>query len=61
MDNMRELTIKIIYDNSKENPNLQEGWGFSAYIDIGSRKILFDTGNDQKDQQICFPIFLTDV
>ncbi len=43
---MNDLTIKIIYDNCLEDPTLREGWGFSAFIETGSRKILFDTGND---------------
>lgn len=44
---MKEITIKIIYDNCKENKDLQEGWGFSALVETGRRKILFDTGNDR--------------
>jgi 7,8-dihydropterin-6-yl-methyl-4-(beta-D-ribofuranosyl)aminobenzene 5'-phosphate synthase len=44
---MMKTTIKIIYDNCKENPELQEGWGFSALIETGQRKLLFDTGNDR--------------
>ncbi|HSX03595.1 MAG TPA: MBL fold metallo-hydrolase [Rhabdochlamydiaceae bacterium] len=44
---MKEITIKIIYDNCKENHALQEGWGFSALIEADDRKILFDTGNDR--------------
>ena len=47
MNNTKEITIKIIYDNCKENNDLQEGWGFSALIEIGHRKMLFDTGNDR--------------
>lgn len=43
---MNEMTIKIIYDNCKENEELQEGWGFSALIETERRKILFDTGKD---------------
>lgn len=42
------MIIKVIYDNCKESQDLQEGWGFSALIEISDRKILFDTGNDQK-------------
>ncbi|MGC1878866.1 MAG: MBL fold metallo-hydrolase [Rhabdochlamydiaceae bacterium] len=44
---MKEITIKIIYDNCKENKDLQEGWGFSAIVETDHRKILFDTGNDR--------------
>lgn len=44
---MKELTIEIIYDNCKENRDLQEGWGFSALIKTENHKILFDSGNDR--------------
>jgi 7,8-dihydropterin-6-yl-methyl-4-(beta-D-ribofuranosyl)aminobenzene 5'-phosphate synthase len=44
---MKKIKITIIYDNCKENRDLQEGWGFSALVEIGYRKILFDTGNDR--------------
>ena len=41
-----QIIIKIIYDNCKENENLEKGWGFSCLVDVGHRKILFDTGAD---------------
>lgn len=44
---MKEITIRIIYDNCKESKDLQEGWGFSALIETGDRTMLFDTGNDR--------------
>jgi 7,8-dihydropterin-6-yl-methyl-4-(beta-D-ribofuranosyl)aminobenzene 5'-phosphate synthase len=44
---MEEIIFRVIYDNCKENKELQEGWGFSALIEIADRKILFDTGNDR--------------
>lgn len=44
---MNQTTIKIIYDNCKENHHLQEDWGFSALIETGHRKLLFDTGNNR--------------
>lgn len=44
---MNPIAIKVIYDNRKENENMQEGWGFSCLVDLGHRKILFDTGADQ--------------
>lgn len=45
---MNQIVIKVIYDNCKTNENLQEGWGFSCFIDLGHRKLLFDTGADSK-------------
>ncbi len=44
---MSQIAIKVIYDNRKENTSMQEGWGFSCLVDIGDRKVLFDTGADQ--------------
>ncbi|HEX4839052.1 MAG TPA: MBL fold metallo-hydrolase [Rhabdochlamydiaceae bacterium] len=43
---MNLISIKIIYDNCKENIELQAGWGFSCLVDLGQRKIVFDTGAD---------------
>lgn len=40
------LKITILYDNRCDNCQLQEGWGFSAFIEYGGCKILFDTGGD---------------
>lgn len=42
------MIIKVVYDNRKENEAMQEGWGFSCLIDLGDRKLLFDTGADQE-------------
>lgn len=42
------ITIKIIYDNCRAHEGFQEGWGFSCLVDLGDRKILFDTGADSK-------------
>lgn len=64
---MNQIAIKIIYDNRKENPAMQEGWGFSCLIDLGHRKILFDTGADKNVffsnlQKLCIqPDSITDV
>ncbi len=43
---MNEVTCKILYDNCKENDDLQAGWGFSTLIEAGDHTLLFDTGND---------------
>src|SRR5262245_11530801 len=45
---MKQIVIKIIYDNCKTYEGFQEGWGFSCLVDLGYRKILFDTGADSK-------------
>jgi 7,8-dihydropterin-6-yl-methyl-4-(beta-D-ribofuranosyl)aminobenzene 5'-phosphate synthase len=38
--------ITILYDNRSERCDLQEGWGFSAFVEYEGAKILFDTGGD---------------
>ena len=45
---MKKITIKIIFDNCRGVEGFQEGWGFSCLIDLGNRKVLFDTGADPK-------------
>jgi len=39
--------ITILYDAfGKKLPNLKKDWGYSALIEYGGKKILFDTGNN---------------
>ncbi len=40
------VKITIIYDNRCDDCRLQEGWGFSAFIEYEGSKILFDSGGD---------------
>ncbi|MFN3346968.1 MAG: hypothetical protein ACK42E_04060, partial [Candidatus Bipolaricaulaceae bacterium] len=40
------VRIVIVYDNVARPP-LREGWGFSAFLELGSRKILFGAGADR--------------
>lgn len=39
--------ILILYDNRTEHSDLMPGWGFSALIERGGQKILFDAGADK--------------
>ncbi len=39
--------ITIIYDNRTARDGLYPGWGFSALIEKGGKKLLFDTGADK--------------
>jgi 7,8-dihydropterin-6-yl-methyl-4-(beta-D-ribofuranosyl)aminobenzene 5'-phosphate synthase len=41
-----KMKITIIYDNEVAKKGLKEDWGFSCLIDVGGKKILFDTGAD---------------
>lgn len=45
---MKQIAIKVIYDNCMEKEGFQAGWGFSCLVDLSHRKILFDTGADSK-------------
>ncbi len=39
------MKCTIVYDNEK-GEELENGWGFSAYIEAHGKKILFDTGDN---------------
>jgi 7,8-dihydropterin-6-yl-methyl-4-(beta-D-ribofuranosyl)aminobenzene 5'-phosphate synthase len=38
--------LTIIYDAFGKSSQLKKDWGFSAFIEYGGKRILFDTGND---------------
>jgi 7,8-dihydropterin-6-yl-methyl-4-(beta-D-ribofuranosyl)aminobenzene 5'-phosphate synthase len=38
--------ITVLYDAFGKNSAMKKDWGFSAYIEYGGKKILFDTGNN---------------
>ena len=38
--------ITILYDAFGKTSTMKKDWGFSAYIECGGKKILFDTGNN---------------
>lgn len=40
------MRIVIVYDNVARPP-FREGWGFSAFVEIGGRRLLFDAGADR--------------
>jgi 7,8-dihydropterin-6-yl-methyl-4-(beta-D-ribofuranosyl)aminobenzene 5'-phosphate synthase len=44
----KPLRVKIIYDSFGKPSNLERGWGYSALIEYGSKRILFDTGGVAK-------------
>jgi len=45
---LRKVKITVLYNNLPYDGRLETGWGFSAYIEGASRRILFDTGGDGK-------------
>jgi 7,8-dihydropterin-6-yl-methyl-4-(beta-D-ribofuranosyl)aminobenzene 5'-phosphate synthase len=38
--------ITVLYDAFGRNPALQKDWGYAALVEIGGKRILFDTGNN---------------
>jgi 7,8-dihydropterin-6-yl-methyl-4-(beta-D-ribofuranosyl)aminobenzene 5'-phosphate synthase len=40
--------ITILYDAFGRDPAMRKDWGFSALIEAGGKRILFDTGNDSE-------------
>jgi metal-dependent hydrolase (beta-lactamase superfamily II) len=38
--------ITILYDAFGREPGMKKDWGFSALVEVGGRRILFDTGDD---------------
>ena len=38
--------ITVLYDAFGKDPSMQKDWGYSALVEYGGRRILFDTGNN---------------
>lgn len=38
--------VTILYDAFGKNPAMKKDWGFSALVEYGGKRVLFDTGND---------------
>jgi 7,8-dihydropterin-6-yl-methyl-4-(beta-D-ribofuranosyl)aminobenzene 5'-phosphate synthase len=45
-EQMTRERITILYDAFGKSSRLQKDWGFSALIEYGGKRILFDTGNN---------------
>ena len=39
--------ITVIYDNRSSRKDVRPGWGFSALVEYGNVRLLFDTGGDK--------------
>ena len=40
-----ELEIRVVFDNTSARKDLRRSWGFSAVVDFGGHRILFDAGS----------------
>ena len=38
--------ITVLYDAFGRDPTLQKDWGYAAFVEVGGKRILFDTGNN---------------
>src|SRR4051794_7294504 len=38
--------ITVLYDAFGRDPALQKDWGYAAFMEVGGKRILFDTGNN---------------
>jgi 7,8-dihydropterin-6-yl-methyl-4-(beta-D-ribofuranosyl)aminobenzene 5'-phosphate synthase len=45
-DRQPELEIRVIFDNTSAREDLRRSWGFSAVVDFGGHRVLFDAGSD---------------
>ena len=43
---LKDGRIIVLYDASGKSSTMKKDWGFSAYIEYGGKRILFDTGNN---------------
>jgi 7,8-dihydropterin-6-yl-methyl-4-(beta-D-ribofuranosyl)aminobenzene 5'-phosphate synthase len=46
MEEVKPMTLTIVYDNNAYDPRLQTDWGFASLIEWGDTTLLFDTGGD---------------
>jgi 7,8-dihydropterin-6-yl-methyl-4-(beta-D-ribofuranosyl)aminobenzene 5'-phosphate synthase len=42
-----ESKITILYDAFGDDAAMKKDWGFSAFVEVAGKRILFDTGNDR--------------
>jgi 7,8-dihydropterin-6-yl-methyl-4-(beta-D-ribofuranosyl)aminobenzene 5'-phosphate synthase len=44
--NPAKAQITVLYDAFGRDPALQKDWGYAAFVEVGGKRILFDTGNN---------------
>ncbi|MGJ7512158.1 MBL fold metallo-hydrolase [Variovorax sp. GT1P44] len=44
--NPAQAQVTVLYDAFGRNPALQRDWGYAALVEVGGKRILFDTGNN---------------
>ena len=43
---LEEVNITVVYDNNSFREGLQTDWGFSCLVEVGNKRLLFDTGGN---------------
>lgn len=38
--------VTVLYDAFGRDPAMQKDWGYAAFVEVGGKRILFNTGND---------------
>jgi 7,8-dihydropterin-6-yl-methyl-4-(beta-D-ribofuranosyl)aminobenzene 5'-phosphate synthase len=46
MEDLRTVTLTIVYDNNAYDAGLRTSWGFSCWVETDETTVLFDTGGD---------------
>jgi 7,8-dihydropterin-6-yl-methyl-4-(beta-D-ribofuranosyl)aminobenzene 5'-phosphate synthase len=41
-----QAQITVLYDAFGKEPGMTKDWGYAAFVEVGGRRILFDTGNN---------------
>jgi 7,8-dihydropterin-6-yl-methyl-4-(beta-D-ribofuranosyl)aminobenzene 5'-phosphate synthase len=44
--NPAKAQVTVLYDAFGRDPTLQKDWGYAAFVEVGGKRILFDTGNN---------------
>jgi 7,8-dihydropterin-6-yl-methyl-4-(beta-D-ribofuranosyl)aminobenzene 5'-phosphate synthase len=44
--NPAKAQVTVLYDAFGRDPALQKDWGYAAFVQVGAKRILFDTGNN---------------
>ena len=44
----KPLTLLVVYDNDEYDPDLTPEWGFSCFVKVKEKTLLFDTGGNGK-------------
>ena len=44
--NPAKAQVTVLYDAFGRDPAMQKDWGYAAFVEMGGKRILFDTGSN---------------